>query len=162
MPTSSTNSNIEKKYENYDEKSMDNKISEKESSLLNEKSKGTTITTADKSAKEKWEDYQKMPFLISSGLLIVLALYVFHLMTKLILNGKSPSAILKTFGIPLIVVSAVLVSVTGIGTEDLSPIMGLLGTIAGYLLGRSSLKRESDNNSSNKTPETVPDPAKGS
>ncbi|HWH71840.1 MAG TPA: hypothetical protein VNT26_20930, partial [Candidatus Sulfotelmatobacter sp.] len=64
-------------------------------------------------------------------------LVVFGLMTYLIRNNKEPGEILKAFGIPLIILSAVFVVISGFSPNQLSPVMGLLGTIAGYLLGRA-------------------------
>ena len=61
----------------------------------------------------------------------------FICMTYLIKQNKQPVEILRAFGIPLIVISGSLLIVTGFGSDQISPIIGLLGTIAGYLLGRT-------------------------
>ena len=45
--------------------------------------------------------------------------------------------ILRVFGTILIIFSALFLVVAGYSQEQMGPIMGLLGTIVGYLLGKS-------------------------
>ena len=80
--------------------------------------------------------YMDSPFFITSTVLFLLGVIVFFLMAHLIKHDKEPTEILKAFGIPLIIIASVIVVLTGFSTAELSPIIGLLGTIAGYLLGR--------------------------
>lgn len=77
------------------------------------------------------------PYFFASMILLILGVLAFLLMAYLINRGHDPLDILKTFGIPLIVLSAVSILVTGHSTSELSPVIGLLGTIAGYLLGKA-------------------------
>jgi hypothetical protein len=81
--------------------------------------------------------YYKTPIFVSSTMLFFIACLVFILMSGLIKKGKEPAEILKTFGIPLIIVAAVFVVIPGLNANQLTPVIGLLGTIAGYLLGKS-------------------------
>jgi hypothetical protein len=73
--------------------------------------------------------------------LLVFSMIVFSLMTYLIKIGKQPDQILKVFGSVLIVVAAVFLIVAGYSEKQISPVIGLLGTVAGYILGRSNEKR---------------------
>ncbi len=70
--------------------------------------------------------------------ILIFSLLVFGMMAYLIKIGKEPDLILKTFGSVLIVVSAVFLIVAGYSEQQISPVIGLLGTVAGYILGRST------------------------
>jgi hypothetical protein len=50
--------------------------------------------------------------------------------------GASPHQILRVFGVISIVGFSVLLLVVGYNNEQLTPIVGLFGAIAGYLLGK--------------------------
>jgi hypothetical protein len=56
--------------------------------------------------------------------------------TALLLWRKCKSGdILRAFSLPLIIVSAVYLVVTGYSDQQISSVIGLLGAIAGYILG---------------------------
>jgi hypothetical protein len=60
----------------------------------------------------------------------------------LIRGGRATSAsILRVFGTILILVMAVFLVVAGYSDQQVAPVLGLLGTIAGYLLGRETAPR---------------------
>ncbi|MFI3189450.1 hypothetical protein BCS42_12550 [Crenothrix sp. D3] len=86
---------------------------------------------------EQLTSFNSTAFIVLSGSLLILGIIVLFSMTYLIKNGKEPTEILKAYGIPLIIISAVLMAVSGFGVRDMSPVIGLLGTVAGYLLGRT-------------------------
>jgi hypothetical protein len=46
----------------------------------------------------------------------------------------------KLFGVTLIIVTASILIISGFSADEIAPIVGLLGTIAGYLLGKSEAK----------------------
>ena len=71
-------------------------------------------------------------------------LLFFGLMTWLIMRGGSPSTLMRAFTIPLICVMAVLLVLIGYSQEQIAPVMGLLGTVAGYLLGRRETQKKDD------------------
>jgi hypothetical protein len=87
--------------------------------------------------------YSSSPMFVASIFVFILFFLVFVFMNNLIKNGKDPIDILKTFGIPLIVASSALIVVTGLGMDTLTPVIGLLGTIAGYLLGQKENSNKS-------------------
>lgn len=74
--------------------------------------------------------------LLSFGLIILL------LITYLIKTGKDPEQLLRSFGTVLIIIAAVFLIVAGYSEKQIAPVIGLLGTIVGYLLGKSSVKKE--------------------
>lgn len=76
--------------------------------------------------------------------LSVLGLGVFVLccLTYLIKSGRRFDDLLRSFVTILIVVSAVFLVVAGYSEKQIAPVVGLLGTIAGYVLGKSDQRRD--------------------
>jgi hypothetical protein len=64
------------------------------------------------------------------------ALLSFVLVAFLIWKNKRAEQILRTFGILIIIFAAVFLVVAGYSDTQITPVIGLLGTVAGYLLGR--------------------------
>ena len=64
-----------------------------------------------------------------------------------LMRDMKPSAdsILKVFGTVLIITGALFLVVAGYSDEQMAPVMGLLGTLAGYLLGKNAGNGSSDN-----------------
>jgi uncharacterized membrane protein YfcA len=60
----------------------------------------------------------------------------FALVTFLLWKRRNAEQILRTFGILIIVFAAVFLVIAGYSDTQITPVIGLLGTIAGYLLGR--------------------------
>ena len=74
--------------------------------------------------------------LLSFGFLVV------SVVAYLIKQGKDSEVLLRSFGTILIIISAVFLIVAGYSEKQIAPVIGLLGTIAGYLLGKSSSRKE--------------------
>jgi hypothetical protein len=71
--------------------------------------------------------------------LLAFGLAVLILMTYLIgVKNKGGETLLRSFGITLIVTAAVFLVVAGYSQDQISPVIGLLGTVAGFLLGKST------------------------
>ncbi|HEV2841528.1 MAG TPA: hypothetical protein VGW39_09410 [Chthoniobacterales bacterium] len=71
---------------------------------------------------------------LSFGLLVIITMAVLML-------RKSPAGeILRLFTVPMVIVAAVFLVVTGFSNEQITPVIGLLGTLAGYILGVQSQK----------------------
>lgn len=70
--------------------------------------------------------------------ILVFGLLVLILMTFLYTRDRVSPLILPAFGVPLIIVAAVVLVVAGFNSQQIAPVIGLLGTIAGYLLGKDS------------------------
>jgi len=73
-----------------------------------------------------------------SASVLVFGLIVCFLAAALLRQGKSADNVLKTLGTILIIVAALFLVVAGYSDKQISPVIGLLGTIAGYLLGKNS------------------------
>lgn len=104
-------------------------------------SRPVQASTTVKPADEWWSAKNAMTI---STAVLVFGFLVLLLATYLIRMGKNAEAVLRIYGTVLIVVVAVFLVVAGYSNEQIAPVTGLLGTIAGYLLGKetSPLKRE--------------------
>lgn len=75
-------------------------------------------------------------------LIFGLSVLVFGLLTLVIVAAllrvaTPPSIVLRNLTIPLIVTASVFLVTVGWSKEQISPVIGLFGTIAGYILGRT-------------------------
>jgi hypothetical protein len=81
-----------------------------------------------------------------SSVVLGFGLVALCLASWLLRAGRNADSILRISGTILIIVSAVFLVVAGYSQTQMGPVMGLLGTIAGYLLGkensRSTLEME--------------------
>jgi uncharacterized protein YhaN len=87
--------------------------------------------------KVRWRDWTTIEILLSVGILIF-ALIIFLLQVRLMTMLKldwTPTAILRFNGLTLIIAGGLLLVVAGYSDQQIAPVIGLLGTIAGYLLG---------------------------
>lgn len=74
-----------------------------------------------------------------SGSILLFTLAIIGLSTVLLWRNKSsPQVILKTFGIITIIGVSSFLLVVGYSNDQLTPIIGLFGAIAGYLLGKDA------------------------
>lgn len=117
-------------------KAVDERVSAAERAL-NQPPPATTATTAAVGAQTApvswWSNTQAMTI---SSVVLLFGLVVFALATYLLKAGKEFEAVLRVFGTIMIVFLAVFLVVAGYSDTQIAPVMGLLGTIAGYLLGR--------------------------
>ena len=86
-----------------------------------------------------------------SGMIMGFALILIAFMTYVIRKGANLDDTLKVFGTILIVVAAVFLIVAGYSEKQIAPVIGLLGTVAGYILGKQHSGKESANKSSQPT-----------
>ncbi|MBC3873490.1 hypothetical protein H8K55_07825 [Undibacterium sp. LX15W] len=73
-----------------------------------------------------------------SAVVLVFGALVLAMASFLILKGRKAESVLRVFGTIMIIISAVFLVVAGYSSNQIAPVMGLLGTIAGYLLGKES------------------------
>lgn len=71
---------------------------------------------------------------------VVLAFGVFVLIVAALMIkwGSTAEATLRVVGTIVVLIMAVFLVVAGYSDKQIAPVMGLLGTVAGYLLGKSS------------------------
>jgi hypothetical protein len=73
-----------------------------------------------------------------SSVVLLFGLLVILLATYLIRSGINTEAVLRIFGTILIIMVSVFLVVAGYTDTQIAPVMGLLGTIVGYLLGKET------------------------
>lgn len=94
---------------------------------------GTTSSTLKQDAPVGWTP--QLVGRLSLGI-SVFALLCLTLITVLLWRRRNADQILRTFGILIIVFASVFLVIAGYSDTQITPVIGLLGTIAGYLLGR--------------------------
>ena len=67
---------------------------------------------------------------------------VLAMMTYLVMQNKDSGAVLRLFTVPLVIVASVFLVVAGFTNQQITPVVGLLGTIVGYILGSHSARNE--------------------
>jgi hypothetical protein len=67
-------------------------------------------------------------------------------------KGRDMDAVLRVLGTLTIIIAAIFLVVAGYSDRQVAPAMGLLGTIAGYLLGRRDVQHPAE--STAEIPET--------
>ena len=86
--------------------------------------------------KSSWWSVHDAMTISSVVLLFGFAVIVFA--SRALSQGLKTDQVLRLFGMLTIIIMAVFLIVAGYGNEQIAPAIGLLGTVAGYLLGRSS------------------------
>ena len=122
-----------------DDDTLDAQIRAQEQELENAKQHKATEEL--NSSKPIWSAQNAMT--VSSAVLVY-SLIVLALATYLIRLGKSSSSVLRIFGTILIISSSIFLIVAGYTSQQIAPAMGLLGTLAGYLLGKESASIDPD------------------
>ena len=101
-----------------------------------------TATTASDTAYAENPWWSVKNAMTISVAVLAFGLMVIFTIAYLIQRGRDPEQLLKIFGTTLILVMAVFLVVAGYSDQQISPVMGLMGTIAGYLLGRNAQGNE--------------------
>lgn len=73
-----------------------------------------------------------------SSIILVFGLIIFAIMAWLVARRHEHMAVLKVCALPLIIVSAIFLVIVGYSADQIAPVLGLLGSVAGYLLGSAS------------------------
>ncbi|GAA5482462.1 hypothetical protein [Haloferula sargassicola] len=100
---------------------------------------------------------------ISLSLAVLLfGIIIFGIMSFLLYRDREPMAVLKICALPLIIISAVFLVIVGYSAEQIAPVLGLLGSIAGYLLGSEKAHRRLPPDASSPAMPGNPPPPAGS
>lgn len=113
---------------------IDQKLSELNQDI-SKQTQDLEISSFDTGKVSWWSTTNAMTM---SATVLAFGLIVIFLATYLIRHGKNTEAVLRIFGTILIVVVAVFLVVAGYSDTQIAPVMGLLGTIVGYLLGKET------------------------
>jgi hypothetical protein len=87
-----------------------------------------------------------------SSIVLLFGLLVILLATYLVRSGQNTESVLRIFGTILIIMVSVFLVVAGYNDTQIAPVMGLLGTIVGYLLGKDT-KETSGKDTKEKSPQ---------
>lgn len=71
---------------------------------------------------------------------LAFGLIVIVIMAVLVWQKSQTGDVLRLFTVPMVIVAAVFLVVTGFSNSQITPVIGLLGTLAGYVLGVQSQK----------------------
>ena len=99
-------------------------------------SAAATSQTQAAVGKQWWRADEAMT--ISASVLLFGVLVMVLMTVALRRTSLSPDSILRLFGTTIIITGALFLIVAGYTETQMGPVMGLLGTIAGYLLGKNS------------------------
>jgi hypothetical protein len=78
-----------------------------------------------------------------SSIVLVFGLIVIAICAGLMRPSRpTAEAVLRVFGTVLIITGALFLVVAGYDDKQMAPVMGLLGTLAGYLLGKAPAEGE--------------------
>lgn len=113
---------------------------------INSLANGATAESMSSSTPTWWSVTNAMTM---SSVVLLFGLLVIFLATYLIRVGKNTEAVLRIFGTILIIMVSVFLVVAGYTDTQIAPVMGLLGTIVGYLLGKET--RENATSQGNST-----------
>ena len=93
-----------------------------------------SATTSTPATNPVWTPKNAMT---TSVCILVFGLVVCFLAASLLKGGHSGDTVLKTLGTVVIIIGALFLMTAGYNDQQLTPIIGLLGTLAGYILGKS-------------------------
>ncbi len=92
---------------------------------------------------------------LSCGLFLF-AIFIFTCSTYLLHQGRTAWTLLRLFGVLSIIFLSVFVLIVGYTDKQLLPVMGLFGSIVGYLLGKTTAADKGER-PTEPPPETSPD-----
>ena len=81
-----------------------------------------------------WHEIQLTIIIFIFGLIATL---LFYLLVK---TGKFDQFLMRIYVVIILVFGSLLVVSSGYATDQVAPVIGFFGTIAGYLLGRSEIQ----------------------
>ena len=99
---------------------------------MNEAQRAVMVPPGDGEGGQPWTPELVLSLSLS---ILVFGVLVCGLIAFLLYKDRRASELLRVFSLPLIIVSAVILVVAGYSDQQIASVMGLLGTIAGYLLG---------------------------
>lgn len=120
---------------------FDKQMGELNTQLSEVQAKSIAVAPGElRSAPEWWTNQNAMTM---STVVLVFGVVVIVICALLMKDSRpSAEAILRVFGTVLIVVGALFLVVAGYNDTQMAPVMGLLGTLAGYLLGKSPAEKD--------------------
>jgi hypothetical protein len=91
-----------------------------------------------------------------SVIIVLFGVFVVILEYRLLSRAKAkPSDVMRVLAVTLILVGSLFLITAGYSNNQISPVSGLFGTVAGYLLGRSNGSDSRIKNKKSKAPEEI-------
>lgn len=116
---------------------VDKELAEIDRALAQQPAAQTVVVQAaepEGSVPAWWSNQNSMTM---SSVVLIFGVVVIAICAALMRSSRpSPEAILRVFGTVLIITGALFLVVAGYTDKQMAPVMGLLGTLAGYLLGK--------------------------
>lgn len=97
----------------------------------------TTTTATNQSTTESAKEWTPRETMMMSGAALSYSLIVLLVAAAIAKGLKTPEQAIRLFTVVLIINSAVFFIVAGYSSQQIAPAFGLLGTMAGYVLGKS-------------------------
>lgn len=110
------------------------------------------IHAASQAPEEKGQPWDAPLVKFLTTEVLIFGIIVIIVMGVLVLNNSSAGEVLRLFTVPMIIVAAVFLVVTGFSKDQITPVTALLGTLAGYILGVQSQKGGGAQNSGKSSP----------
>jgi hypothetical protein len=74
-------------------------------------------------------------------LIIAFCVLVLHYMRSMLKEGQGAGDVLRLATMPMVIAATIFLVVLGFSNEQMTPVIGLLGTMIGYILGFGNGKR---------------------
>ena len=116
----------------------------------------TTATTAQTSPAPSAHGWEMNELSIAS-LILAYGVFAIGVSSWLMMRGKDSEAVLRMVGVLSAVVIASFLLVVGYDDKQMNPVIGLLGTIVGYLLGKDQGYNAGTRDATTKAAETGAD-----
>ena len=116
-------------------------LKDAKASAIKKAAKGKITPTNDEKNQARlnlWSPTLVCQLSLGIGAFAVFILVCVTVLLKRLEDPLMPEQILRTFGILVIIFAAVFLVIAGYSDTQITPVIGLLGTIAGYLLGRKT------------------------
>ncbi|MEP6669885.1 MAG: hypothetical protein ABJF10_12075 [Chthoniobacter sp.] len=109
---------------------------------VKEKKAGTDTDASEGDEEESNQPWNAKLVKFLSVSILAFGAAVLGMMTYLVMQNKDSGAVLRLFTVPLVIVASVFLVVAGFTNQQITPVVGLLGTIVGYILGSHSARNE--------------------
>ena len=96
--------------------------------------------TTGSSAAAGGQPWNPWLILFLTFLVIGFSLWVLYLMRGMLKEGHAPSDVLRLATMPMVVAASIFLVLLGFSNEQMTPVIGLLGTMIGYVLGSATAR----------------------
>jgi hypothetical protein len=81
--------------------------------------------------------------LLSLTILVIgFSVLVLHYMRSMLKDGHNASDVLRLATMPMVIAAAIFLLLLGFSNDQITPVIGLLGTMIGYILGSATTRQQ--------------------